>query len=70
MWRAALVVPALGADGGGVDETRPFSTDVGGAPATGEADVGIGGRGIAGGGDGREATEVYLRTLELKELDR
>lgn len=72
MWRAALVVPALGMDdgGGGVDETRPFSADVGGVPATGEADVGRGGRGIIGGGDGREATEADLRRLALKELDR
>lgn len=32
--------------------------------------VGSGGRGIAGGGDGREATETLLRMLEERELER
>ena len=31
--------------------------------------VGRGGRGIAGGGDGRETTEALLRRFEFKESD-
>jgi hypothetical protein len=31
---------------------------------------GSGGRGMAGGGDGREATDADLRRLDVIELDR
>lgn len=32
--------------------------------------VGSGGKGIAGGGDGRETTEALLRRFELSESER
>lgn len=39
-------------------------------PLVCEAMVGRGGRGMAGGGEGRVAVEVLLRRLELRELLR
>lgn len=35
-----------------------------------EAIVGRGGRGMAGGGEGKEAVEELFRKLEVKELER